>query len=163
MQALYPNFRLHAFLAALLLSLLALAAQPSLGEELRRDKLAVELADGSRHEFTVEVADTPQARGTGLMFRKELAEDAGMLFDFHREEPVYFWMKNTYVPLDMIFIAADGRIVRIAENTTPLSEKVVPSREPARYVLEVIAGTSQRLGIAPGDRVAGPALSGGGN
>ncbi|MBA5777086.1 DUF192 domain-containing protein [Stappia sp. F7233] len=139
---------------------MAMWARPSMGEELPREVLVVEAANGARHEFTVEIADTPAARGTGLMFRKELAADAGMLFDFHREEPVYFWMKNTYVSLDMIFIASDGRIVRIAEHTTPLSEKVVPSREPARYVLEVVAGTSARLGLAAGDRVSGPAMAG---
>jgi uncharacterized protein len=86
------------------------------------------------------------------MFRRELPEGQGMLFDFNTERPVSFWMKNTYIPLDMIFIRADGRILRIAENTESLSERL-HSGGAVRAVLEMIAGTSERLGIAPGDRV----------
>ena len=82
-----------------------------------------------------------------------------MLFDFDREQPVGFWMKNTYIPLDMIFIRGDGRIVRIAENTEPLSDRLVPSGAPVRAVLEVIGGTARRLGIEPGDQVANPIFS----
>ena len=77
-----------------------------------------------------------------------------------QDQDVAFWMKNTYIPLDMIFIRGDGRILRIAENTTPLSEKTVPSGGPVRCVLEVIGGTARRLGIAAGDRVAHPFFSG---
>jgi uncharacterized membrane protein (UPF0127 family) len=76
-----------------------------------------------------------------------------MLFDFHKEQPTSFWMKNTYIPLDMIFIRADGRILSIAENRVPLSEALVSSNGPVRAVLEVIGGTAKKLGIAPGDRV----------
>ena len=94
------------------------------------------------------------------MHRRSLPEGTGMLFDFHREQDVSFWMQNTYIPLDMIFIRADGRIHRIAENTVPLSLEQVPSRGPVRGVLEVIAGTSRKLGIAPGDRVAHRIFSG---
>lgn len=108
------------------------------------------------HAFTVEIADTEPEREKGLMFRKELPEGSGMLFDFHREQEVGFWMQNTYVPLDMIFIRGDGRILRIAENTEPLSTRIIPSNGPVRAVLEVIAGTAEKLGIAPGDRVASP-------
>jgi uncharacterized protein len=89
------------------------------------------------------------------MFRKELPEGQGMLFDFEREQPVSFWMHNTYISLDMIFIRGDGRILSIAENTEPMSDRLVPSGGPVRAVLEVIAGTAGKLGIAPGDRVAG--------
>src|SRR5262245_43309365 len=113
------------------------------------------------HVFAVELASTPQEQATGLMFRRELPEGQGMLFDFHREQPTSFWMKNTYIPLDMIFIRGDGRILRIAENTVPLSETLVPSGGPVRAVLEVIGGTARKLGIAPGDRV-GHAIFGGG-
>ena len=112
------------------------------------------------HVFAVELASTPQEQATGLMFRRELPEGRGMLFDFHREQPTSFWMKNTYIPLDMIFIRGDGRILRIAENTVPLSETLVPSGGPVRAVLEVIAGTARKLGIAPGDRVAHPIFNG---
>jgi uncharacterized membrane protein (UPF0127 family) len=108
------------------------------------------------HPFEVELALTPKEQERGLMFRKSLPQGQGMLFDFKEERPLTFWMKNTYVPLDMIFIRADGTILHIAHNTTPLSEKLVPSGGPARAVLEVVAGTTQRLGIVPGDRVAHP-------
>ncbi|MGB7257195.1 MAG: DUF192 domain-containing protein [Pseudolabrys sp.] len=108
------------------------------------------------HVFSVEIAENDADRARGLMFRKSLPEGTGMLFDFKREEPVNFWMENTYISLDMIFIRADGRILRIAENTTPLSKKLVPSGGPVLAVLEVIAGTARKLGIAPGDRVAHP-------
>jgi uncharacterized membrane protein (UPF0127 family) len=104
--------------------------------------------------FAVELAVTDEERGKGLMFRKELPEGRGMLFDFKREQPVSMWMKNTYVSLDMIFIRDDGRIARIAENTEVLSERIIPSGAPVRAVLEVVAGTAKKLGIAPGDRVA---------
>jgi uncharacterized protein len=112
------------------------------------------------HTFAVELASTPEEQAKGLMFRRELPEGQGMLFDFHREQPTSFWMKNTYIPLDMIFIRGDGRILRIAQNTVPLSEELVPSGGPVRAVLEVIAGTAKKLGIAPGDRVAHPIFSG---
>lgn len=108
------------------------------------------------HSFAVEMATTEAEREKGLMFRKELPEGRGMLFDFHGEQEVGFWMQNTYIPLDMIFIQGDGRILRIEENTKPFSTKVIPSNGPVRAVLEVIGGTAEKLGIAPGDRVAFP-------
>src|SRR6478736_2645934 len=101
-----------------------------------------------------------QAKETGLMYRKELPDGKGMLFDFSPEQQVSMWMKNTYIPLDMIFIRADGRILRIAENTEPLSTKIIPSRGLAKGVLEVIAGTAKKYGIEPGDRVAHPLFNG---
>jgi uncharacterized protein len=106
------------------------------------------------HVFAVEMAVTPEQQAKGLMFRRELPEGQGMLFDFGHEQPTSFWMKNTYIPLDMIFIRGDGRIAKIAENTVPLSEALVPSGGPVRAVLEVIGGTAKKLGIAPGDRVS---------
>jgi uncharacterized protein len=108
------------------------------------------------HVFAVEMASTPAEQANGLMFRRELPEGQGMLFDFHHEQPLSFWMKSTYIPLDMIFIRGDGRILRIAENTVPLSEALIPSGGPVRAVLEVNGGTAKKLGIAPGDRVAHP-------
>lgn len=108
------------------------------------------------HVFAVEIAKTEQQRMTGLMYRKELPEGRGMLFDFSPEQNVSMWMKNTFIPLDMIFIRSDGRILRIAENTVPQSETIIPSGGPAKAVLEVIAGTARKYGIAPGDRVAHP-------
>jgi uncharacterized protein len=108
------------------------------------------------HVFSVEMATTEEEKTTGLMYRKELADGKGMLFDFSPEQEVSMWMKNTYISLDMIFIRADGRILRIAENTEPMSTKIIPSRGLAKGVLEVAAGTAQKYGIAPGDRVGHP-------
>jgi uncharacterized membrane protein (UPF0127 family) len=108
------------------------------------------------HPFTVELAVTPEEKAKGLMFRRELPEGRGMLFDFRTEQEITMWMQNTYISLDMIFIRADGRILRIAENTEPLSTRIVPSGGPARAVLEVIAGTARKLGLATGDRVIHP-------
>ncbi len=112
------------------------------------------------HPFAVELVENEADRAKGLMYRKVLPEGQGMLFDFHREQDVSFWMQNTYIPLDMIFIKADGRIANIVENTEPLSTKLIPSRAPVRGVLEVIGGTSRKLGIAVGDRVAHPIFGG---
>ena len=106
--------------------------------------------------FSVEMATTEEEKQTGLMYRKELADGKGMLFDFSPEQQISMWMKNTYISLDMIFIRADGRILRIAENTEPLSTKIISSGGLAKGVLEVIAGTAQKYGIQPGDRVAHP-------
>ena len=112
------------------------------------------------HVFSVEMATTEEEKTTGLMYRKELPDGKGMLFDFSPEQQVSMWMKNTYISLDMIFIRADGRILRIAENTEPLSTKIISSGGPAKAVLEVIAGTAQKYGIQPGDRVAHPLFNG---
>jgi uncharacterized membrane protein (UPF0127 family) len=106
--------------------------------------------------FSVEIATTEEEKQTGLMHRKELPDGKGMLFDFSPEQQISMWMKNTYISLDMIFIRADGRILRIAENTEPLSTKIISSGGLAKGVLEVIAGTAQKYGIQPGDRVAHP-------
>jgi uncharacterized protein len=111
------------------------------------------------HVFSVEMATTEEEKTNGLMYRKELPDGKGMLFDFSPEQQISMWMKNTYIPLDMIFIRADGRILRIAENTEPLSTKIISSGGLARGVLEVIAGTAQKYGIQPGDRVAHPLFS----
>ncbi len=105
------------------------------------------------HTFSVELVANDADRAKGLMFRRELPEGRGMLFDFQRDQDVSMWMQNTYISLDMIFINADGRIRRIAENTTPLSTAIIPSGGPVRGVLEVIAGTAKKFGIKPGDRV----------
>jgi uncharacterized protein len=110
--------------------------------------------------FSVEMATSEQEKETGLMYRKELADGKGMLFDFSPEQQVSMWMKNTFIPLDMIFIRADGRILRIAENTEPQSTKIISSGGLAKGVLEVIAGTAKKYGIAPGDRVAHPLFNG---
>ncbi|HEY1362142.1 MAG TPA: DUF192 domain-containing protein [Xanthobacteraceae bacterium] len=142
---------LPAVLLSLALPLTAPARLPA--QQLQELEI---LSKTGAHVFGVEMAVTPEEQARGLMFRRELPEMQGMLFDFHTEQPTSFWMKNTYIPLDMIFIRGDGRILRIAENTVPLSEAMVPSGGPVRAVLEVIAGTARKLGIAAGDRVSHP-------
>jgi len=125
------------------------------------DLQTVEIASKNGvHAFSVEIAENDADRAKGLMYRKELPEGKGMLFDFKRDQEVSFWMQNTYIPLDMLFIRGDGTILRIAENTEPLSTKLVPSGGPVRAVLEVIGGSARKFGIAPGDRVAHPIFSG---
>ena len=104
--------------------------------------------------FSVEVAKTDEERERGLMFRTSLPDGQGMLFDFSPEQNVSMWMKNTLIPLDMIFIRADGRILRIAENTKTQSEDIIPSGGPVRAVVELIGGTARKYGIAPGDKVS---------
>ncbi len=143
-------FVLLAALSFLTLPLLGFAGRLG-AAELQPLEIA---SKGGVHVFAVEMASTPEEQAKGLMFRRQLPEGQGMLFDFHQEQPTSFWMKNTYIPLDMIFIRGDGRILRIAENTVPLSEALVPSGGPVRAVLEVVGGTARKLGIAPGDRVA---------
>ncbi|MBO0733767.1 MAG: DUF192 domain-containing protein [Methylocapsa sp.] len=114
------------------------------------EKLEIVTASGT-HAFSVEVMRTGPARERGLMFRRFLAPDRGMLFDFEVERPVMMWMKNTYLPLDMIFLDHSGRVVALAENTVPQSEKIIPSGAPAYGVLEVNAGTAARIGLKIGD------------
>lgn len=140
-----------AALHLVLLAGLARAAEESTLEIVTRDGV---------HVFTVEMARTDEERQKGLMFRKELPEGRGMLFDFKPDQDVAMWMRNTYIPLDMLFINGDGTIRRIAESTEPLSEKTIPSGGPVRGVLEVIGGTTKKLGIKAGDRVAHPLFSG---
>jgi uncharacterized protein len=111
------------------------------------------------HAFAVELATNDAERSRGLMFRKELPEGRGMFFVFDREEPVSFWMHNTFISLDMIFIRNDGRILRVAERTDPLSDRLIPSGGSVRAVLEVIGGTARKLGIEPGDRVESSVLT----
>ena len=106
--------------------------------------------------FEVELAITPEQRQRGLMFRESLDPDQGMLFDFGRTAPVSMWMRNTFIPLDMLFIEADGRIARIVADTEPLSDAVIGSGGPVRAVLELAGGSSAELGIAVGDRVVHP-------
>jgi uncharacterized protein len=112
------------------------------------------------HVFSVELATTDEERERGLMFRKELPDGRGMLFDFKADRDVAMWMKNTLISLDMIFIRSDGRISNIAESTEPMSTRIIPSRGEVRAVLEVAGGTAKRLGIQVGDRVAHPMFGG---
>jgi len=124
------------------------------------EELTIETAGGAAHRFAVEIARTPAERSQGLMFRERLAADAGMLFFYTQDQPVSMWMKNTLIPLDMLFIRRDGRISKIAERTVPLSEAVIASDGAVAAVLEVNGGTAARLGLRPGDRVRYAAFGG---
>jgi uncharacterized membrane protein (UPF0127 family) len=117
--------------------------------------LEIRSATGT-HPFTVEVARTPDEQAQGLMFRGALAADEGMIFPFPRPRVASFWMRNTLIPLDMIFIRADGTIARIAAETVPHSEESVSSGEPVTAVLEIRGGRAAELGIGEGDRVSWP-------
>jgi len=108
------------------------------------------------HTFEIELVDTPESRAQGLMFREELAPNAGMLFDFFEERPVAFWMQNTLIPLDMLFIRADGTIARVHANAVPLDTTSIPSGEPVRFVLEIAGGRAAELGIEAGDVMQHP-------
>ena len=143
--------RLLPVLVLLLLPVLAWAqAQPTLPQS----PLSIITADGKTHKFKVELAVTGDQMARGMMFRRTMAADAGMLFDYGRNTPgVAFWMKNTLIPLDMIFITAEGRILNVHERAIPHDESSVPAAGPVRAVLEVNGGTSARLGLKPGDRV----------
>jgi uncharacterized membrane protein (UPF0127 family) len=139
------------WLGALLLAVSLLAA----GRVAAADLHPLEIVTRAGVQvFSVEEAKTDEERERGLMFRTSLPDGQGMIFDFSPEQNVSMWMKNTLIPLDMIFIRADGRILRIAENTRIQSEEIIPSGGPVRAVVEVIAGTAKKYGIAPGDRVS---------
>lgn len=105
------------------------------------------------YPFKVEVADTPDERALGLMFRRKMAADHGMLFDMGHVGEADFWMENTFIPLDIVFIGADGKVVSVAEHTTPMSRALIPSDGAVRYVLELNAYTARRIGLARGDEV----------
>lgn len=116
-----------------------------------------EIVSGERrHTLMVEVARTEADRSRGLMFRRFMPQDQGMLFDFERDQMITMWMKNTYISLDMIFIFADGRIHRIESRTEPESEKTISSGVPVRAVLELNANAASRLGLRVGDRIQHP-------
>ncbi|MCC2650015.1 MAG: hypothetical protein K0Q60_170 [Microvirga sp.] len=120
------------------------------------ESLSIATQGSQKQSFRVEVARNDADRAQGLMYRRSMPADQGMLFDFGRVEPVSMWMQNTYLSLDMLFIRPDGTIARIAPNTEPLSTRTIPSGEPVLAVLELNAGTASKLGIKPGDRVEHP-------
>ena len=142
-----------ALLIVLLMHPAAAQQQPQM---LESAPLAIETMAGNRYVFEVELALTPQQQGQGLMFRQSLPPNGGMLFIFPRERPASFWMKNTPLSLDIIFIRADGTIANIAAQTEPFSEESLPSDGPVKSVLEVKGGTAAQLSIRAGDRVIFP-------
>ena len=149
-------------LLALLILVAAAAAAPAAAQSgfaaFETASLSIETAGGTEQAFLVEVAETGDQRAQGLMFRRQMAADAGMLFLFGGSEVRAMWMKNTLIPLDMLFIDETGKIVRIEERTVPHSERAIVSGGPVSAVLELNAGTASRLKIEPGDRVRHPAF-----
>lgn len=133
----------------------AAVAQPGVDRPqptLRQEPLVIVTRDGTRHAFRVEMAVESEHQMIGLMFRPSVEPDGGMLFDWGAPRESTMWMRNTITSLDMLFIAADGRIHRIAERTVPLSLATIESRGPVRATLELAAGTAERLNIRVGDR-----------
>lgn len=104
--------------------------------------------------IVIEIADTDRERELGLMYRKSMDDDKGMLFIFDRDEPQSFWMKNTIIPLDIIYVNSVMEIVKIHKNTTPFSENSIPSEKPAKFVVEVAGGFTDRYGIREGDQIS---------
>lgn len=139
-----------AVLASLFTGFLLLTSPDArAGEPLQRLEFVTE---SGAHPFRVEVADSPQERAKGLMFRRSMPQDQGMLFDFHDEVPVMMWMKNTYIPLDMVFVSRAGVVTSIAAETTPMSEAVIDGGQ-AYAVIELNAGVAKQIGLKPGDEV----------
>ncbi len=130
-------------------------AQP----ELPKEKLTIQTHDGQIHEFNVEIARTQEQQTVGLMWRKMVPPDGGMLFVNVRDQEAQFWMRNTLVPLDMVFIKADGTIRHIAEDTVPQSLAIIDSRGPVHATLELASGTASRLDMRAGDKVSCAALT----
>jgi uncharacterized membrane protein (UPF0127 family) len=137
--------------------MLAASAACSQDGEIKYERSSLVIVTRSREiKFDVEMALTEPQREHGLMFRKQMGPYEGMLFDFYHEQKVSFWMKNTLIPLDMLFIAGDGTIRHIYANAKPLSTDTIPSEYPVRAVLEINGGTAALLGIKPGDKVKHP-------
>ena len=141
-----------ALIRALLVSALAYLCLATASRASGLETLEITTSSGA-HAFQVEIAKDEAAREKGLMYRRFMPADRGMLFEFEKEEPVAFWMRNTYIPLDMIFIAHDGTVKRIAANAEPLSDTPVPSGAPVVGVLELNGGEAARIGLKPGDKV----------
>ncbi|MEQ8604153.1 MAG: DUF192 domain-containing protein [Marivibrio sp.] len=158
MTSIFRRLPLIAAAAALAFASVASvrAQDPDARPDFGVSPLSIETQDGRSHDFTVEIADDASKRAYGLMFVRELADDRGMLFDYGREQRVSMWMKNTYIPLDMLFIEANGEIESIIERATPHSLQPRASKGRVRGVLELKGGAAARLGIEPGDRVRHP-------
>lgn len=148
-QGFAPVLRRAAVAMAIAMVALPLAACSDEG------KLVLHTATGD-YTFNVEVVDTPEGRAKGLMFVQELADDAGMLFDFKEEREVSFWMRNTFIPLDMIFIGSDGVVKTIHVNARPHDVTSIPSEVPVQFVLEIPGGRSAEIGLEPGDTMDHP-------
>ena len=158
--------RFRAVLAPVLLAATMLAAGPAMAQLPRQDPKTCKgqpeikpleplqvRTDKGVSSFQVEIADSEMEREYGLMCRRSLAADRGMLFLFAKAAPQMFWMRNTLIPLDIIYIRPDGTVLSIARNVQPLSERPVPSGGTTRWVLELRSGRAAEIGLLPGDRV----------
>ncbi len=163
MNIMKPWSALLLLLAGALASLSAVAAETSdatqLDQAFPRSSLQIATPDARLHPFNIWVADTNERRARGLMFVRQLDADAGMLFIYPVTQPIAMWMKNTFIPLDMLFVAADGRVARVVERTQPQSLETIESGQPVRAVIELNAGTASRLHIGPGAQVIHPVFS----
>ncbi|TCL74048.1 DUF192 domain-containing protein [Rhizobium sp. BK251] len=146
-----PNILMSAIAALFFLVAHAVVAEEAM--QFAREPLAIETVDGRNLPFTVEIAATPDQRAHGLMFRKSMPADAGMLFAFGAPRPVTMWMENTPLPLDMLFIDSAGIIRHIHANAEPFSRAIIDSRGAVEFVIELNGGTAAKLGIKPGDHV----------
>lgn len=135
-----------------------LFGQAAFAADCRPDALDLRWPGGTAH-FLVEIADSQDERAKGLMFRDSLAPDHGMIFVYDSPRPVSFWMKNTLIPLDMLFIAADGRVLRIVEQARPLAETPIPSGDSAQFVLELAGGTARSNGITDDAEMRSPLIA----
>jgi uncharacterized protein len=147
-----------AALALLVLGAVVGVPPDLLANELKREPVVL-VSETGRHMIDAEIADNPGAKATGLMFRRSLRDDAGMLFIYDKPGNITMWMKNTYIPLDMIFADATGKIIRIARNTEPFSTDIIEAGGPAKVVLEVPAGTARRLKLKRGDTLEHASVS----
>ena len=156
MYAIANRAALRAVLCCLLSAVVVmLVVVPPLDAKMRLEKLVLVTAAGER-AIEVEVAETLQEKAVGLMFRRSLPESSGMLFPYEAPQEVTMWMRNTFIPLDMVFIRADGVVHRIEARTEPLSERTIASQGPVTAVLELAGGVAEKLGLRPGDRVLHP-------
>ncbi len=130
---------------------------PAAEAKMRIDRLGIERGGrGEMRTFSIEVAATDREKALGLMYRTKMIDGEGMLFHYGRSQIITMWMRNTYIPLDMIFIRSNGEVHRIEANTTPFSEQIIASGAPVAAVLEIAGGAAKRLDIRPGDRVRHP-------
>jgi hypothetical protein len=127
-------------------------AQVIIAQAFEKNSLTFVTSSGE-HKISVEIAKTESERNTGLMFRRFIGDDDGMIFLYNHEEDIAMWMKNTYIPLDMIFVHADGAVSRIETDTEPFSERTIASDGKVLAVIEMKAGSAKRLGLKPGDKV----------
>ena len=145
------SFRKWSILLLGIVPLLIVSANQALAQ-MPTGTAVIETAKGT-FQFTVERAETPNDRSRGLMYRRSMPADHGMMFTWESDTNISMWMANTVLALDMVFIKSDGRVHRVHENAVPFSRENIPAGAPIRQVLELNAGTAERIGIKPGDKI----------